>query len=153
MWMVCACNWQRLSCGKSTVQDILVKKQETGTTDNKERSGRPCATTESQEKFIRVATLMDRFRPSHDIARNILNTKSQEPISSKTVRRRQVEAGLGGRIARNKPKLTKKRRRARVKWQDNTDTGRQKEEWDKVYWSDESPFNLFVKNGKVWVRR
>ena len=92
---------KRLSCGKSTVQDILVKKQETDTTDNKERSGRPRATTESQEKFIRVATLMDRFRPSHDIARNILNTKSQEPISSKTVRRRQVEATVkfgGGHI-------------------------------------------------------
>jgi transposase len=143
---------KRLNVGKSTVQDILAKKQETGTTDNKQRSGRPRATTESQEKYIRVATLMDRFRPSHDIARNMLNIKSQKPLSSQTVRRRQAEAGLNGRIARNKPKLTKKQRRARMKWarqyQDWT-----AEEWDKVYWSDESPFYLFVKGGKVWVRR
>jgi transposase len=111
---------KKIPCSASTVHYVLCKKEETGTTDNLPRSGRPRATTENQDKYIRVATLMDRFRPAHDIAKNLINQTTKLQISVETVQRRQREAGLGDRIARNKPKLTKKQRRARLKWARST---------------------------------
>jgi transposase len=95
---------------------------------------------------------MDRFRPSHEIAQTLINRKSKKAIHSSTVRRRQMEAGLNGRIARNKPKLTKRQRQARLRWAKKYRDWKA-EDFEKILWSDESPFNLFVKNGKVWVRR
>jgi len=141
-----------VKCSVGAVCKNLAKKDEFGTTANRPRSGRPRATTPSQDKYIRVTTLMDRFRPSHEIAKNIIKRNSIKPVCVQTVRNRQVEAGLGGRVARNKPKLTKKQRRARLLWARKYQSWKA-EDFEKVLWSDESPFNLFVKNGKVWVRR
>lgn len=141
-----------VKCGLGTVVRNLAKKAEFGTTADRPRSGRPRATTESQDKYIRVATLMDRFRPSHEIAQTVINRKSNKAICSRTVRYRQVEAGLNGRIARNKPKLTKKQRQARLRWAKKYRDWKA-EDWEKILWSDESPFHLFVRHGKVWVRR
>lgn len=143
---------KELKCGVGTVCRNLVKQSTFGTTKDRPRSGRPRATTEFQDKFILVSTLMDRFRPSHEIAETIIKRKSKKTVCPQTVRNRQIEAGLCGRIARNKPKLTKKQRNARLRW------AKQYRDWkaqdfEKILWSDESPFNLFIKNGKVWVRR
>lgn len=55
--------------------------------------------------------------------------------STTTVRRTLNKAGLYGRVARKKPLL------------DWTMT-----EWNKVVWSDESKFNLFGSDGRVYIR-
>jgi transposase len=141
-----------MDCGTTTVYDNIVKKEEFGTVKNRPRSGRPRATTPNQDKHIRIATLMNRFRPSCEIARNIISEKTSKQLNRRTVSRRQVEAGLPGRIARTKPKLTKKQKRARVAWAKKYRHWTHSD-WEKVLWSDESPFTLFVKGGKVWVRR
>ena len=133
---------EKVGCGKTTVHDLLVKKEETGSTDNRP-SGRPRATTSAQDKYIRVTSLMDRFRPCHEIAQNVINSKSKLPVCRMTVSNRLNDVGLGGRIARNKPKLTKKQRRARLKWARKYRNWTTRD-WELVYWSDESPFNLFV---------
>jgi hypothetical protein len=143
---------QQVGCGVGTVCRNIQKKRKLGTTKDLPRSGRPRATTESQDKYIRVTTLMNRFRPSHEIAQTVFKRKSKRAVCAQTVRNRQVEAGLHGRIARNKPKLTKKQRQARLKWAKRYQTWKA-EDFEKILWSDESPFNLFIKNGKVWVRR
>jgi hypothetical protein len=67
------------------------------------------------------------------------------------VKKRLQEAGLNGRFARNKPKLTKKQRMARLEWAKKYRSW-SKSDWE-VLWSDESPFTLFIKGGKVFVRR
>ncbi len=127
-----------MSCGKSTVNDIINKKEEFGSVKNLPRSGRPPVTTSSQDKYIRVTSLMDRFRPSHEIARNIINHKSKKRVSARTVRRRLED------VAKNKPKLTKRQKQARLEWA-RKHRGWTKSDWEKVLWSDESPFTLFVK--------
>lgn len=142
----------KIPCGKSTVCDVLKKYRQTGSIKNLKRSGRPRVTTTSQDKYIRVTSLRDRFQSAADISRTIINEKTQKPISDDTVTRRLSEAGLPGRIAKNKPKLTKKQKRVRLQWARKY-SGWSKADWEKVLWSDESPFTLFVKNGKVWVRR
>ncbi len=96
-----------VKCGVGTVARNLAKKEEFGTTEDRPRSGRPRATTETQDKHIRVATLMDRFRPSHEIAQNVFNQKTKKAICSATVRNRQVEAGLMGRTPGTSPSLQK----------------------------------------------
>jgi transposase len=143
---------QKIPCSKGTVGYVLKKKATFGTTENRPRSGRPRATTSAQDKYIRVATLMDRFRPAHDIARNVINHKSKRQVTERTVRNRLCEAGLPSRVARNKPKLTKKQRQNRLKWARKYQSWKA-EDWEKILWSDESPFTLFVKGGKVMVRR
>jgi transposase len=141
-----------LKCSVNAVRYNLEKKKKFGSTIDRPRSGRPRVTCESQDKYIRVASLMDRFRPAHEIAQNVFKRKSKKTVSNQTVRNRLVEAGLNGRIARNKPKLTKKQRQARLRWAKKYQSWKA-QDFEKILWSDESPFNLFVKNGKVWVRR
>ena len=80
-----------VKCSVGAVCKNLAKKDEFGTTANRPRSGRPRATTPSQDKYIRVTTLMDRFRPSHEIAKNIIKRNSIKPVCVQTVRNRQVE--------------------------------------------------------------
>lgn len=141
-----------MGCGKSAVSKLLKKYRETGSVKNLKRSGRPRATTPSQDKHIRVTSLMDRFRSAHDISRDVIVHKTKKNVSVSTVKKRLQEAGLNGRVARNKPKLTKKQRMARLEWAKKYRSW-SKSDWEKVLWSDESPFTLFIKGGKVFVRR
>lgn len=141
-----------IPCGKSTVKDTVKKKEKTGSVKNLPRSGRPRVTTPSQDKYMRVSSLRDRFKPAREIARSVIVHKTKKNPSLTTVKRRLREVGLDGRVARNKPKLTKKQRLARLEWAKKYRSW-SKSDWEKVLWSDESPFTLFVKGGKVYVRR
>ena len=72
--------------------------------------------------------------------------------SSRTVRRRLGKVGLHGRVARKKPLLTLSHKQVRLKW------ARERvnwtlSDWHKIIWSDESKFNLFGSDGRVYVRR
>jgi len=78
--------------------------------------------------------------------------KVKKIVSDRTVRRRLVEAGLPARRPRKKPFLTKKQQKARLIWA-REHRHWTVEQWDKVTWSDESPFHLFCSNGLIWVRR
>lgn len=57
-----------------------------------------------------------------------------------------------GRVARKKPLLTDRHRNVRLEW------ARQRKDWtvsdwNSIIWSDESKFNLFGNDGRVFVRR
>ncbi|CDQ87550.1 unnamed protein product [Oncorhynchus mykiss] len=72
--------------------------------------------------------------------------------SACTVRRRLLEDGLVSRRAAKKPLLSRKNIRDRLifckRYRDWT-----AEDWGKVIFSDESPFQLFGASGKKLVRR
>ena len=72
--------------------------------------------------------------------------------SSRTIRRRLDNAGLYGRVARKKPLLTDRHKTARLNWAKERKDWTLNE-WNKVIWSDESKYNLFGSDGRVYVRR
>ena len=73
-------------------------------------------------------------------------------ISRTTVKRRLCESGLHGRIAARKPLLRTGNKQKRLVW-----AKEHKEwtldQWKSVLWSDESKFEIFGSNHRVFVRR
>ena len=68
------------------------------------------------------------------------------------MRRRLDKAGLYGRVARKKPLVTDRHKKVRLAWakeRKNWTT----EDWNRVVWSDESKFDLFGSDGRVYIRR
>ena len=72
--------------------------------------------------------------------------------SARTVRRRLDDVGLFGRVARKKPLLTDRHRLLRLQWATERKNWGM-DQWYKVVWSDESKFNLFESDGRVYIRR
>lgn len=62
------------------------------------------------------------------------------------------EAGLNGRVARKKPLLSKTQKKKRLEWAKKYRKWTEKD-WERVLFSDESPFTLFPTSGKLYVRR
>ena len=73
-------------------------------------------------------------------------------ISTSTAQRRLREAGLHGRKARRKPRLTAAHRRARLLFA-HEHKNWTSEQWSRVVFSDESRFLLFRSDGRAYVRR
>ena len=72
--------------------------------------------------------------------------------SNTTVRTRFMDAGLNARVARKKPKLTRRHKQLRLEF------ARENQDWTWVDWSvviftDESRFTLFRNDGRTFVRR
>jgi len=73
-------------------------------------------------------------------------------VSAQTIRRRQNEFGLYGRIAQKKPLLSIKNVKKRLQFaREHVQKG--PNFWNMIVWSDESKFNVFGSDGKPYVRR
>ena len=82
---------------------------------------------------------------------------STEPMtwknaSTSTVRRSLREAGLYGRIAIKKPHLRKQNHVKRLQWATVLKYWTIKQ-WNKIFWTDESKFEMFGSNKRVYVHR
>ncbi|GJE96522.1 transposable element Tcb2 transposase [Phanerochaete sordida] len=73
-------------------------------------------------------------------------------VSPRTVQRNLCEIGLPGRVRRKKPYLSKKHRKSRREWVKEQE-GKDLEDWQRIWYSDESKFNLFGSDGRRWCRR
>lgn len=73
-------------------------------------------------------------------------------VSTRTVQRRLVEAGLHGRRQAEKPYISSKARKTRLCWAKEHLNWSQ-EDWKKVLYSDEAPFQMIGNGGKSFVRR
>ena len=73
-------------------------------------------------------------------------------VSTSTVRRRLCEAGLYGIIAVKKSLLRLQNHIRWLQWA-KAHTDCRIKQWNKVLWTDESIFEIFVTNGQVFVRR
>ena len=115
------------------------------------RSGRPKATTQSKDKFLRVNSLHDRQLTGQQLQAQ-LNTGRGKEVSVSTVKRRLRAAGLTGRVAVRKPSQRWQNKKKRLAW---AMKHRQwtTENWKKVSWTDESKFEIFVSLHRVFVRR
>ncbi|CAK9819099.1 Transposable element Tcb1 transposase [Anthophora quadrimaculata] len=121
------------------------------TVDNVSRKQKPRKTDVHTDRVIHRISKADRFKTAVDIHTEISPYLKQE-ISVRTVQRRLNKVNLIGRVARKKPLISEKNRRARlqfakvhIKWT--------AEEWSKVVFTDESKFNRFGSDGKCYVRR
>ena len=88
----------------STVSYTIKRHLETGGNSDRKRSGRPKATTQSEDKFLRVNSLLDRRLTGQQLHTQ-LNTGRSKEVSVLTVKRRLQAAGLTGRVAVRKPLL------------------------------------------------
>ena len=75
----------------------LHRTAQTGSNQNKKRSGRPRCATEQEDKYIRVSSLRNRRLTSPQLAAS-LNSTRKTPVSTSTVKMRLLDAGLLGRV-------------------------------------------------------
>ena len=137
-----------LEIGFSTVHSIWKKYEETGSIENRIRTGRPPKLNEWQQRILCRNSRKDPFRT----AREVYNESFCLPeLSICTVRRYLCKCGLQGRIAYKKPLLNKKQIQKRLSWckaySKYTDT-----QWKNVIFSDESRFETHPTRRR-YVRR
>ena len=102
-----------LSC--NAVYYSLHRTAQTGSNQNRKRSGRTRCTTEQEGKYIRVSSLRNRRLTSPQLAAS-LNSTSKTPVSMSTVKRRLWDAGLLGRVPKKKPSLRLANKNKRLRW-------------------------------------
>lgn len=133
------------------VSTTLKRFEETGSYADRKRSGRPKKTTPATDRLIQRMSKRDRFKSVPNI-RAEMNKSLPEPISDSTVNRRLHAAGLFGRVAVKKPLLRKQNKQKRLKWA-KEHVNWTIEQWKKVLWSDESPFQIFGSKRAAHCRR
>ena len=133
------------------VSHTIKQNLETGGNSDRKRSGRPKATTQSADKFLRVNILHDRWLTGQQLQAQ-LNTGQSKEVSVSTVKRILRAAGLAGRVPGRKPLLTWKNMKKRLAW---AMKHRQwtTENWKKVLWTDESKFEIFGSSRRVFTHR
>ena len=131
----------------STVSYTTKMHLETGGNSDRKRSGRPKATTQSEDKFLRVNSLRDRRLTGEQLQAQ-LNTGRSKEVSVSTVKRRLRAAGLTGRVAVRKLLLRWQNKKKRLAWamkHCQWATGN----WKKVLWTDESKLEIFGSSRRV----
>ena len=81
----------------------------------------------------------------------MLHRVQVKDISKSTVQRRQCGSGFHGQIAAKKP-LLKDNKKKRLSWAKKHEQWTL-DRWKSVFWSDESKFEIFGTNRRVFVRR
>uniref|UniRef100_A0A6I8RU66 Transposase n=1 Tax=Xenopus tropicalis TaxID=8364 RepID=A0A6I8RU66_XENTR len=136
-----------LNIPRSTVQAIIQKWKEYGTTVNLPRQGRPPKLTgRTRRALIRNAakrpmvTLDELQRSTAQVGESVHRT---------TISRALHKVGLYGRVARRKPLLTENHK-SRLQFA-TSHVGDTANMWKKVLWSDETKMELFGQNAKRYV--
>ncbi|CAJ0923773.1 unnamed protein product [Ranitomeya imitator] len=143
-----------LKVSPSAVAKTIKHYRETGSHEDRPRKGRPRVTSASEDKIFRVTSLRDRRLTAAQIRDQVNATQSSSSrhISTTTVKWRLCAAGLHGKIAAKKPLLRTGNKQKTLVW-----TKEHKEwtldQWKSVLWSDESKFEIFGSNHRVFVRR
>jgi hypothetical protein len=81
----------------NAVSYSLHRTEQTGSNQNRKRSGRPRCTTEREDKYIRVSSLRNMRLTSPQLVAS-LNSTHKTPISTSRVKRRLPDAGILGRV-------------------------------------------------------
>lgn len=109
------CVARHFGCSKVTIHNLISRHQETGSLDDRPRSGRPRVTTPQQDRYIRLQHLRDRFLPASRTAAATVGTHGR-PISSRTARRRLAASRILCRRPVRGPILTARIRQQRLVW-------------------------------------
>jgi transposase len=142
---------KKLGIEPKTVRNYVKKFDSTGSVKEKKRSGRPPKLTVKQK--VRVALISKRnCKLSAPKIAAEMNKTLKTPISAQTVRNVLASKGIFARRIAMKPNITSKARQARLNWC-RTMSNWTLAEWQQVYFSDESKFNLDGSDGINYVYR
>lgn len=141
----------RFGVNRRSIQRLLAKHREHQSVDDLPHPRRPKL---SNERDDGVLIRMSEAAPTQ-VARQLRQRWSVEhhiQASVATVKRRLIQAGLRGRIAKRKPLLTQRHKDRRLAWaqlhRDWTE-----EHWRRCLFSDESPLHLVNSRQRRYVRR
>nr|KAG5714667.1 hypothetical protein BaRGS_000155 [Batillaria attramentaria] len=143
---------RRLGVSHSVIQRLHERFQATGSADERPRSGRPRATNRRNDRYLQLLALRDRTVTARTIRSN-LRTATNIIISQDTVERRLHEVDLHSRVPAVRIPLTPRHRRARIAFCRNHQRWN-KQQWDRVLFTDESRFTLSNSDARrrVWRR-
>ncbi|GBC00286.1 hypothetical protein RclHR1_03800002 [Rhizophagus clarus] len=133
-----------IKCSKPTVAYWVQQYRQDKDLTDKQRPGQPRTTTKAQDnRIVKMA------KKKHDITSTEIQQKLEKKdvtVSSRTIRHRLVESG--GKFVKeiSKPLLSEQHRIKRLKWAKK----HKNFDWNKVIFTDESTFQLFQSNRKVW---
>lgn len=137
---------------RSTVQTIVKNYQNTNSTENKPRSGRPKKLSRHDVSSVLKEVQKDQKISAPKLAEH-LATCSNITVSSRTVIKVLRDSGIRRRTARKKPLISTMNRQLRL---DFAKAHLQKgiDFWKKIMFTDESKYNIFGNDGrnKVWQK-
>lgn len=111
------------------------------------RAGQPCKLHEEDFQKATEAIESGEVRNGEDLRRQLF-----PKVASSTIQRNLWEIGLNGHVRRAKPLLTDAHILKRQEWLEKHRDWTL-EDWKKVWFSDESKFNLFGLDGKRYCCR
>lgn len=142
---------RKLGISPKGVHYTLVRYRKTGSLSDRKRSGRPKVTSAAEDRFIVTTSKRNRRLTAPDITRELNKTRNKK-VSISTVKNRLSAAGLHGCLAVKKPLLRAIHKKKRLQWAKQHEHWTM-EQWKTVLWTDESKFQIFGSNRRVFVRR
>lgn len=131
---------KKMECSRHGVQTTIKRYCENNSLKNRDGQGRKRCTTQREDRLLKRTSLLNRRKPSSDVAAEFREATAKE-ISTRTVRRRLLQAGLKGCKARKKPWLSEVNIKKRLSWAKKHENWTD-DDWSKVVWSDESNFQV-----------
>lgn len=131
-----------MKCSRKAVQNAINRFSETGSYENRPKTGRKRILSPRNHRFLNRISLRNRTKSSKDLASDLWEHRKIQ-ISAPSVRRYLKEGNLHGRRARRKPLLTEHHKKLRLEWAKQHQNW-SSEDWAKIIWSDES--NIEVRH-------
>jgi transposase len=132
-----------------TISRLIIRLRQTGRTNDRPRRGRPCVTSQREDRHLRLIYLRNRIITDEDTARRkpgLANVR----ISGQTVRRRLRESGLRARHPVVGPILRQRHRTAGLILA-RACRRRRLHTWQHFLLSDISRFSLSFSDGLYHV--
>lgn len=143
------CRLMRVCHG--TIANTIQRYQETGSNSSRMGRGRFETLSSADHRYIKLLSLRDRKKTVPQITAEF-NIARDRPVSTLTIRRSLKQCGFNGRVAAKKPLLRPQNVRKRLQFA-KEHVNWTKEDWSQVLFTDESKFELFGTNRRVFVRR
>lgn len=140
-----------LKLSSNACKQAIKHIERTGSFLNSIRAPKVRKSSPRMDRMLHRLSEANRFKTAVDIQSEMKAVPGFN-LSVRTVRRRLGEFGLMGRVARKKPYVSLKNRKARLAFA-RQHLHRTPEQWRNVLFSDESKFNMFGSDGKLYVRR
>ena len=137
---------EKVKRSKSVVGMAVKSYNDVGKIVSVFKTGRPHKTSARKDQIMQRMSLKDRFKSCTEI-KKVMNSTSCVNLSRQTVSRRLLEIGLFNRTPRKKPLVSSKNKK-RLEFA-NKYVIWTYENWTKVFFSDESKFNLFGNDVKT----
>ena len=137
---------ETVNCGASAVSACLRRYKATGSTDKKPRSGRPRPLkTPDCNRLKRLVTKNEKTRRlCVGAIQGLWEKKTNQKVSTLTLRRTLHITGLGNRAARQKPYISPDNMVKRLAWAQSHQRWTVKD-WEKVLGATNQPLHNFSK--------